>query len=56
MSEERWIKVEFWGLPPEGKSVKVPDPMKLAVAVAEVLGFEYLDGPVVTMTGPPASP
>jgi hypothetical protein len=48
----RWVKVEFYGLPPDGLRVTDVDVAEVARNLAGVFGFEYVDGLTVVQAAP----
>ena len=52
----RWVKVEFYGLPPDGQRVTDVDVAEVARNLAGVFGFEYIDGLTVVQAAPPGPP
>ena len=47
-----WVKVEFYGLPPDGQRVTDVDVAEVARNLAGVFGFEYIDGLTVVQAAP----
>ncbi len=48
----KWLKVEFWGLLPQGQSVVQVGPDEMA-AVGTAFGFTRMTGPIATLSDPP---
>jgi hypothetical protein len=56
MSEvpSRWVKVEFYGLPPGIERIESVDLLAIAQKLGEAFGFEYVSGTrVQACTEPP---